>query len=238
MTRNIKIFLGLLYILCLGLILYGFFVYVDVFQLNNYSYIRDKTQFLAEFRDRNFIVFSLVFMIFTIIWILLLGFASPIALVSGFLFGKFFGTLISVLGFTLGCTLLYIFANQFFKNFILEKLSKKIHKFKKLFNKNELFYFMVFRFAGGGGVPFAIQNLLPVIFNMKVKNYFFSTLLGLFPLVFIFNAIGSGLENIIQTTSNPSLFSILQTREIYLPIIGFFLVIILSFILRYRYFKK
>ena len=57
---------------------------------------------------------------------------------------------------------------------------------------------MIFRFAGGGGAPFAIQNLLPVIFNMKVKNYFFSTLCGLFPTVFILSAIGEGLEKIIS----------------------------------------
>ena len=35
---------------------------------------------------------------------------------------------------------------------------------------------------------------MPVIFNMKIKNYFFSTLLGLFPMVFILSAIGEGIE--------------------------------------------
>ena len=237
MTKNIKIILGLIYVLCLGLILYGFFIYVDITQLNNYGYIRDKTQFLIEFREKNYILFALMFLAFVIIWILLLGFSSPLALVAGFLFGKFFGTLISVIGFTLGCTFLYMFANQYFKNLILEKFSKKIYKYKELFNKNEFFYFMLFRFAGGGGIPFAIQNLLPVIFNMKVKNYFFSTLLGLFPLVFVFCAIGSGIENIIQTNTDPTFFSMLKTKEIYMPIIGFFIIFLFSFVLKRRYFK-
>ena len=96
---------------------------------------------------------------------------------------------------------------------------------------------MLFRFAGGGGIPFAIQNLLPVIFDMKVKNYFFSTLLGLFPLVFVFCAIGSGIENIIQTNTDPTFFSMLKTKEIYMPIIGFFIVLLFSFVLKRRYFK-
>ena len=35
---------------------------------------------------------------------------------------------------------------------------------------------------------------------MKVKNYFFSTFIGLFPMVFILCAIGSGIEKIIEET--------------------------------------
>ncbi len=238
MTKNIKITLGILYLISLGLILYGFFVFVDVTQLNNYSYIRDKTQFLIDLRDQNLIIFSSLFLIFVIIWILLLGFASPIALVAGFIFGKFFGTLISVLGFSLGCTLLYVFANSYFKEVLLDRLAPKIIKFKELFNKNEFFYYMVFRLAGGGGLPFALQNLLPVIFNMRVKSYFFSTLIGLFPVVFIVCAIGSGIENIIEQNLDPSFMTMVKSKEIYLPLIGFFLIVICSFFLRKIYFKK
>ena len=238
MTKNIKIAVGLVYILCLSLILYGFFIFIDVTQLNNYSYIRDKTQFLIEIRDKNLFWFSFLFFLFTIIWVLLLGFATPLAIVAGFLFGKLYGTIISVFGFTLGCTFLYIFANQYFKDLILEKLSKRISKFKETFNKNEFFYFMIFRFAGGGGTPFAIQNLLPVLFNMKVKNYFFSTLIGLFPMVFILCAIGSGIEKIIEENIDPGFLIMIQNREILFPILGFFAILMFSFILRKIYFKK
>ena len=238
MTKNIKIALGLIYILCLSLILYGFFIFVDVTQLNNYGYIRDKTQFLIEIRDQNLVWFTTLFFLILILWILLLGFATPMALVAGFLFGKIYGTLISVFGFTIGCTLLYIFANQYFKSLILEKLSKRISKFKEIFNKNEFFYFMIFRFAGGGGTPFAIQNLLPVLFNMKIKNYFFSTLIGLFPMVFILCAIGSGIEKIIESNIDPSFLAMIQNKEIYFPILGFFIILFLSFLLRKIYFKK
>ena len=238
MTKNIKIAVGLIYILCLSLILYGFFIFIDITQLSNYNYIRDKTQFLIAVRDQNLLLFSTLFFFFTIIWILLLGFATPISLVAGFLFGKLYGTIISVFGFTIGCTLLYVFANQYFKNLILDKLSKRISKFKEIFNKNEFFYYMIFRFAGGGGTPFAIQNLLPVLFNMKIKNYFFSTLIGLFPMVFILCAIGSGIENMIENNVDPSFLTMIQNKEIYFPLIGFFVILIISFVVRKIYFKK
>ena len=154
------------------------------------------------------------------------------------LFGKLYGTLISVFAFTIGCTLLYYLANQYFKSLIIEKLSNKISKFKEIFNKNEFLYFMIFRFAGGGGTPFAIQNLLPVLFNMKLKNYFFSTLIGLFPMVFILCAIGSGIEKVIENNIDPSFLIMVQNKEILYPLLGFFVVIIISFLLRKIYFKK
>ena len=238
MSKNIKIAVGLIYILCLSLILYGFFIFIDVTQLNDYVYIRDKTQFLIEIRDQNLLLFSTLFFLFSILWILLLGFATPISLIAGFLFGKFYGTLISVFGFTIGCSLLYILANQYFKDLILEKFSNKISKFKDMFNQNEFLYYMVFRFAGGGGTPFAIQNLLPVIFNMKLKNYFFSTLIGLFPMVFILCAIGEGIEKIIENNIDPSFFTMIQNKEILFPILGFFTILTISFLLRKIYFKK
>ena len=238
MTKNVKIAVGLIYILCLGLILYGFFIFVDVTQLNDYRYIRDKTQFLIEVKDNNPFLFTLLFFLFAIIWILLLGFATPISLIAGFIFGKFYGTLISVFGFTIGCTLLYFLANQYFKDLILTKLSNRITKFKDIFNKNEFLYFMIFRFAGGGGTPFAIQNLLPVFFNMRIKNYFFSTLIGLFPMVFILSAIGEGIENVIDNNIDPSFLTMIQNKEILFPIIGFFIILIISFLLRKIFFKK
>jgi len=238
MRKSVKITVGLLYILCLSLLLYGFFIFVDVTQLNDYSYIRDKTQFLIEIKNQNPVWFTALFFLFCIIWILLLGFATPISLISGFLFGKFYGTLVSVFGFTIGCSLLYILANQYFKDFILEKFSNRISNLKEMFNKNEFLYFMIFRFAGGGGAPFALQNLLPVFFNMKVKNYFFSTLIGLFPMVFVLSAIGEGIEIIIENNTDPSFLTMIQNKEILFPILGFFAIIIVSFLLRKIYFKK
>ena len=238
MNKNVKILLAIIYLICLGLILFGFLEYIDITQLSNYSYIREKSKFLIILKDEYLILFTFLYLLFLIIWTLLLGFASPLAIVSGFVFGKTLGTLISVVGFTFGCTILYIFANFFFKDFIINKLTSKISSFIQLFNKNEFFYFMIFRLAGGAGTPFAIQNLLPVLFKMKVKNYFFSTLIGLFPIMFIWCAIGSGIEKMISSAADPSIIQIVQDKEIYLPLLGFLIILIFSFTLKKIYFKK
>ena len=198
MNKIIKLLIAIVYLICLVLILYAFFTLIDVTQITNYSYIREKSQILINYRDNNLIIFTLLFFLFCVFWILLLGFATPVAIMSGFIFGSFAGTIISVLGLTIGCTSMYILAKIYFRELIIKHLESKIIKFKNLFNKNEFLYFMIFRFAGGGGIPFAIQNVLPVIFDMKVKNYFYASLTGLVPSIFIINTLGSGIEKIIE----------------------------------------
>ena len=238
MSTNLKITIGITYLISLSILLYFVFSFLDLTRLSDYSYIKENTKSLIEFKDNNTTSFVITFYLFVIVWILLLGFGSPISIVCGFIFGKYIGTLICLTSFTMGCSLLYLLANQYFKNLIIEKLSNKISKFKEIFNKNEFLYFMIFRFAGGGGIPFAIQNLLPVIFNMKLKNYFFSTLIGLFPMVFILCAIGSGIEKIIENNTDTSFLTMVQNKEILYPLLGFFIIIIISFLLRKTYFKK
>ena len=97
---------------------------------------------------------------------------------------------------------------------------------------------MLFRFAGGVGLPFALQNVLPVLFDMKIKNYFYATLFGLVPTIFVLNSLGSGIENIVQKDINPSFFEIISDPNIYSPILGFLLILLLSYFIKKKLFKK
>jgi len=238
MNTKFKIVLGITYILCFGALILTVFNYLDFRELNNFYYIKSKSEILLSFKETHAIIFVLIFFIFSIVWILLLGFATPILLVSGFIFGKWYGTLISVLSFSIGCTILYIFATFYLKDFLFNYLEKKIYKYKNLFSKNEFLYFLLFRFTGGPGIPFAIQNLLPVIFNMKVKNYFNATILGLMPSIFIFNSLGSGINSLIEKNESIDYLDALRDPAIYTPVLAFMLIIILSFILKKKFFKN
>jgi uncharacterized membrane protein YdjX (TVP38/TMEM64 family) len=237
MNKKVKLIIGIIYLTCFGLLLYGFFTFFDVGQLTSFSYIKENTKILIELKNQNLIIFSVIFFIFSIIWILLLGFASPLALASGFIFGKYFGTLISVISFSIGCTILYMLVYLYFREIVSKYLPKKLDKFKKLFNKNEFFYFLLFRFTGGGGIPFVIQNLMPIIFDMKIKNYFYSTLIGLVPSVFLINALGAGIENIIEKNDDPSFSRMIVEPDIYIPLIGFFVILVISYFIKKFFFK-
>jgi uncharacterized membrane protein YdjX (TVP38/TMEM64 family) len=96
---------------------------------------------------------------------------------------------------------------------------------------------MIYRFIGGGGTPYAIQNILPVLFDMSLKNYFIATLIGSFPSMFVTVALGSGIESIIDKNEELSIFNIISSPEIYFPIIGFFVILTLAFLIKKLYFK-
>ena len=97
---------------------------------------------------------------------------------------------------------------------------------------------MSFRFIGGGGAPFPIQNILPVIFNMSVKNYFVATFLGIIPTSFVSVSLGSGIENVIDQNAKLSFMSAFRSPEIYLPIIGFIVILIIAFVIKKYFFKQ
>ena len=122
----------------------------------------------------------------------------PLLIFSGFVFGKWWGILIVLTSTTIGASLLYMLVGFFFRTSIKEKLAPKFSKLKEFFVKNDILYFMSFRFIGGGGTPYAIQNILPILFDMTLKNYFIATFVGCMPSMFVTVAIGSGIEKVID----------------------------------------
>ena len=234
---KIKIFLGLSYLL----IILGFlWVLVNKFsieEITSYEFIKNNKYFLNELKDGNFFSLSIYFFLFSIIWVLLLGFASPVLLLSGFIFGKFIGSIYATLGLTIGATLLYIFANFFFKDFIAEKFSKKFSNLNDNFKKNEFIFFLIYRFVGG--IPFFISNILPTIFNVKLRNFFFGSLLGMFPQIFVATSLGAGLGNIIENNLElPSFTDLIFSPDIFLPILGFIFLIIIGIIIKNFFYEK
>ena len=96
---------------------------------------------------------------------------------------------------------------------------------------------MSFRFIGGGGTPYAIQNVLPILFNMSIKNYVIATFVGSMPSMFVTVSLGSGIENVIDQNATLSIVTVLLSPEIYIPIIAFFIILIVAFLIKKLYFK-
>jgi uncharacterized membrane protein YdjX (TVP38/TMEM64 family) len=165
---------------------------------------------------------------------MLLGFGSPVALIGGFIFGKWIGTIVVTISLSIGALCLYIFAKFFLYDFLKEKLFFKFKNLNLIFQKNQLLVMIIFRFVGI--VPFFLANLLPVIFNINTKNYLLGTIIGIMPAIFIVVSLGSGFNEAIYSFEEfPSLLSLIFLPEIYLPIIGFFIIIILSIFLKAKF---
>ena len=237
MSKKIKLFLGISYLLILFTFLYFVFLQIEVSRLNDFSYYKELQVNIDSFIGDNLFINLLIFFVFSIVWVALLGFGSPILIISGIFFGKWIGTFISVVSISIGALILYTIANFFFKDLIERLLKKKFYKYINLFKKNEFYYFFIFRLAGGLGIPFSLQNTLPVIFNMKKLNYFFSSFLGFIPGVFVWNSIGSGINNFLKESDNFSFMNLIVNKDIYLPIIMFIILILTSLVIKKKFFN-
>tara|TARA_B100000902_G_C27152484_1_gene834471 strand:+ start:60 stop:782 length:723 start_codon:yes stop_codon:yes gene_type:complete len=236
--NKIKIFIGLFYLTLIGLFLYYLFTNFTFQQLTSYDFIKDNIEFFSELKKTNLILLSLSFLLIIILWVFpFLGFGSPVALLGGFILGKWVGTIVVVLGMSIGATFLYIFGNYFLKDFVREKFLNKFQNLEIKFKKSEFIYLLIYRFCGG--IPWQLSCILPTLFNVKVKNFLFATLLGIIPQAFLVVSIGSGLEKIIgENLDPPKISDIIFSPDIYLPMGLFFILIIITIIFRNKLYKN
>ena len=236
-SKKLKIFIGLFYLILLFSFLILFFSKYSFEEVNSYKFIQQNRDYFFNLKETNLILISFLFFIVAVIWTFFAGFGSPVALISGFIFGKFLGTFLAVLGLTFGTTFLYIFANYFLKDFIKEKFLFKFQNLESKFKKNEFNYFLLYRFIPV--TPFILANLLPVIFNISIKNYFLGTFLGIIPQLFLIASLGSGLNKIIQQNETaPSIIDLLFSSEIYIPILAFIFIVLITIIIRKFFYKN
>ena len=236
-SKKVKITLGFFYLLVVSSFLYFFLSKFTFEELTSYEFIKNNRDYFFGLKQANLFLISLVFLISTIIWVILGGFGLPVALLAGFIFGKWLGTFILIIGMTIGATILYILGNYFFKEIIKEKFLKKFKNLEVKFKKSEFIYLLVYRFIGG--IPFALSNVLPCIFNVKVRNFFGATLIGLTPPFFLVVSIGSGLEKIIeQNLEAPRIIDLIYSPDIYIPIFAFVTLITITILAKKIFYSN
>ena len=237
-TKKIKLFIGLSYLVLLIIFLLFFFSKFSLQEITSYEFIKENRLYFLKLRDSNLILVSLILLFSTILWVFpFLGFGSPIALLGGFILGKWIGTIIVVLGLSIGATFLYMFGNYFLKDIIREKFLNRFKNLEAKFKNSEFIYLLIYRFIGG--IPWQLSCLLPTLFNVKISNFFFATFIGIIPQVFLVASIGDGLEKIIEeNTEVPKFTDIIFSNDIYIPILAFFCLVLMTIFLRKLFYKN
>ena len=236
--KKIKILLGSTYIVFLGLFLYFLLTKVGLEELTSYKFLKSNAEYLIQFKQNNLFFSSFIFIIFGIIWISVLqGFGFPLGLICGFIFGSYIGAIIFSFTFALGASVTFIVANFFFKDFIKNKIQNNFEYLNIKIRDNQFLAVALLRFLGG--IPTQIQNLIPVLFDIKLKMYFLGSLIGVLIQGFIVCSLGSAIEKKIYENDNfPKVFDLLMTKEIYLPILAIIFLFIVTLVLRKFFLKK
>ena len=231
---KIKIFLGISYLVIVSLVVIGFFYFgADTFL--SPGYLAENKEKIYQLRNDNLFLISIIYFFISIIWVFLMGFGTPLVIFAGFAFGTLLGSILSIFGFTIGATFLYFFANHYFKDLVSKYLGEKYSSIKKNVNENELSYFFSLRVIPG--IPFPIKNLLPVLFNMKLKNFFLATLFGEAAPIIISISIVSGFAGAIETGKNLDL-NLLFSPRIFFPLLALAGMSLVANHIKKKYFKK
>ena len=236
-AKKIKIFIGLFYLTAISIFLYFLFSKFSIKEITSYDFIKNNRDFFFELKSANFFMLASLFIIFCIIWTLAGGFGTPVVLFAGFVFGNWLGTALLIVGLSIGSTLLYIFANYFLKDLIRKKFLNRFKVLEEKFKKSEFIYLLIYRFVGG--IPFSIANVLPCIFNVRASNFFWASFIGMIPQLFLATSIAMGLEKVINKSSEaPKIMDIIFSPDIYIPLIAFGGLIIITLFVREIFYKK
>ncbi len=237
-AKKTKIIIGLSYLVLLTIFVLLFFSKFSIQEITSYDFIKENRLYFLKLKNSNLFLISIIFLIFTILWVFpFLGFGSPIALLGGFIFGKWLGTIIVVIGMSVGATFLYIFGNYFLKDLIRDKFLNRYQNLERKFKKSEFYYLLIYRFIGG--IPWQLSCILPTIFDVRVKNFFFASLIGIIPQIFLAVSLGSGLEKVIEQNSQvPKITDIIFSPEIYIPILAFSSLVLITIFLRKSFYKN
>ena len=136
---NVKWVIGSFYLLLLIAGIIFLLTNYNISDFFSYEFIRLNKNIILEYRRENFLALTSLFFIFSIIWVLLLGFAMPLLIFSGFVFGKWWGVLIVLTSLTTGATLLYMLAGFFLRDVI-----KKDRKSTRLNSSHKPISYAVF----------------------------------------------------------------------------------------------
>ena len=205
----------------------------------SYETLRNNHESLVNFKNENYWVTVIIFIIsyITLVTFALPG--SPIAsLTGGFLFGLAFGTFLNVTAAATGATLIFLAAKNGFGNKLTQRIDASegsIRKIRDGIKRDEISYLFLIRLIPI--IPFAVANLVPALFGVSLRNFFFTTYVGIIPGGLVFTWLGSGLSEVFKQNKEPN-FSIIFEIYVIGPILCLCLLSFLPIILKKLGFIK
>lgn len=117
--------------------------------------------------------------------------ATLLSLVGGFLFGRWLGTLVVVIGATIGATGIFLIARTALGRTLREKASPLYQRVVDNMANNAVGYMLFMRLVPI--FPFFLVNVVPAFFNVRLLPYVLTTFVGIMPGSFVYTNLGREL---------------------------------------------
>lgn len=160
--------------------------------------------------------------------------AVVLTLAGGFLFGALAGTLLTVLGATIGATLVFLLARRLFGADALARLGAPAERLAQGIRRNAASYLLVLRLVPL--FPFFLVNLVPAFAGVGLPVYMLTTFFGIMPATAVFSLAGAGLGGILDAGGTLNLGTVL-TPEIIGALLGLAALSLLAIPLKKRFIR-
>lgn len=204
------------------------FFYFHLYEYVSFHSLKSHRVFLLNYVKNHF---ALAMMIFIFSYIILVAISAPgvvlLTLAGGFLFGPVLGTILVVLGATIGATIIFYAAKTALHDFLYGISQKWFSKLAKGFEANAVSYLLFLRLVPL--FPFGLVNIVPAFFGVRIYTFVLTTFFGIIPGTFVYIMIGNGLGLVLEHDQIPNLNIIFQPA-ILIPIIGLAILALLPII--------
>lgn len=175
--------------------------------LLSFQSLAENREALIGWRDQNY---ALAVLAYLGVYAVVVGFSIPgavfITLAGGFMFGLAAGTVMTVLGATMGASAIFFAVKLGFGDAFHARLSQSngvLSRFEQGLRKNEISFLLLIRLVPV--VPFFIANLAPAMLGVGYRNYVLTTFFGIMPGTAVFTSVGAGLGEVFARGGAPDL---------------------------------
>ncbi|MEL7301780.1 MAG: TVP38/TMEM64 family protein [Pseudomonadota bacterium] len=199
----------------------------------SFETLRDNREALLAFRDENFFLLTLIFIL---AYAAIIAFALPGAAIAsitgGFLFALFPGTLFNMIAATLGATATFMAARYGFGEAAEKKLAESkgvMGRIKAGIDENQWETLFLVRLLPI--FPFFVSNLALSVVGVPLWKYVVGTFFGILPGAVVYTSIGAGLSDVFARGETPDL-GIIFTWPILGPLLGLAALAVLPIIVK------
>ncbi|MEM1100736.1 MAG: TVP38/TMEM64 family protein [Pseudomonadota bacterium] len=199
----------------------------------SFETLRDNREALLAFRDDNFFLLTLIFIL---AYAAIIAFALPGAAIAsitgGFLFALFPGTLFNMIAATLGATATFMAARYGFGEAAEKKLAESkgvMGRIKAGIDENQWETLFLVRLLPI--FPFFVSNLALSVVGVPLWKYVVGTFFGILPGAVVYTSIGAGLSDVFARGETPDL-GIIFTWPILGPLLGLAALAVLPIIVK------
>ena len=158
-------------------------------------------------QDNYFI--SILFFFFFLLFYSIFSFPGLLIFtsISGYLYGMYYGFIISILSVTFGSLVFFFLSKIFFKFFFIEYYEKYAKNINKYISHSTVEYLIIFRLIPGP--PLMVQNIILSLLDISIFKFIIATFIGFTPILLTSVFIGNKIKNIqlIKGVSSQDLFT-------------------------------